>query len=193
MCEWKIKPVILLLLWNFALVSSYLKYNCQSSYTQSSMLSAISKRDKKLDKVVMDINFNRNDMNRVSLLPLLEDPMYPMVKAAILAGNSRKSQDTKSFRVAHLTEVTTFMVILQGTSSPQNQAIARTVEDDISDQFNERPVKQGDASGGWILLDYGSLIVHVMTPQMRNFYKLEKRWKDAEVRFKFNNANNIES
>ncbi len=43
-----------------------------------------------------------------------------------------------------------------------------------------QPSKQGDASGGWILLDYGSIIVHIMTPQMRNFYKLEKRWKDAE-------------
>lgn len=60
--------------------------------------------------------------------------------------------------------------------------------------------KEGTAASGWILLDYGrvnhthpnlvkysiirtsgSVIVHVMTPQMRNFYKIEKRWKDAEV------------
>ena len=48
-----------------------------------------------------------------------------------------------------------------------------------------QPKKQGDASGGWIILDYGSIIVHIMTPQMRNFYKLEKRWKDAEVKISF--------
>jgi hypothetical protein len=48
-------------------------------------------------------------------------------------------------------------------------------------EFAEQPSKQGSAVSGWILLDYGSIIVHVMTPQMRNFYKLEKRWKEAEV------------
>jgi len=47
--------------------------------------------------------------------------------------------------------------------------------------FTTQPHKEGDAASGWILLDYGSLIVHIMTPQMRNFYKLEKRWKDAEI------------
>jgi len=47
--------------------------------------------------------------------------------------------------------------------------------------FTRQPSKEGDAASGWILLDYGSAIVHIMTPQMRNFYKLEKRWKDAEM------------
>ena len=49
----------------------------------------------------------------------------------------------------------------------------------VADQ-DELPSKQGSASSGWIVLDYGSLIVHIMTPQLRNFYKLEKRWKDSE-------------
>ena len=46
---------------------------------------------------------------------------------------------------------------------------------------SEYPSKQGSASSGWLILDYGSIIVHIMTPQLRNFYKLEKRWKDAEI------------
>ncbi|RYY84869.1 RsfS/YbeB/iojap family protein [archaeon] len=35
--------------------------------------------------------------------------------------------------------------------------------------------------GGWVCMDYGGIIVHIMTPTMRTFYKLEKKWKDAEV------------
>ena len=69
-------------------------------------------------------------------------------------------------------------------------------------EHRQIPSKQGSAISGWIVLDYGniktifiatvlnyfillsvlgSLIVHVMTPQLRNFYKLERRWKDAEI------------
>lgn len=56
-----------------------------------------------------------------------------------------------------MTEVTTFMVIIEGNSKPQNQAIALTIEEDISLDFEgKKPFsKEGTAASGWILLDYG--------------------------------------
>jgi ribosome-associated protein len=113
--------------------------------------------------------------------PIEEDPSYPVVKTVIEAASSRKAKNIVACRVTHLTEVTEFMVICEGNSRPQNQAIADTVEDNVQEEHMEGPSKQGNSAGGWILLDYGSVIVHVMTPQMRNFYKLEKRWKSAEL------------
>lgn len=55
------------------------------------------------------------------------------------------------------------------------------LQEDVAEKFNkEQPLNQGTADSGWILLDYGSVIVHIMTPQMKNFYKLERKWKDGE-------------
>ena len=103
-----------------------------------------------------------------------------MVEDIIRAADKRKATNIKAIRISHLTEVTTFMVICQGNSRPQNQAIANAIEDDILLNFQAQPTKEGDAASGWVLLDYSSVIVHIMTPQMRNFYKLEKRWKESE-------------
>lgn len=113
---------------------------------------------------------------------LLQDPLVPLVHKIVKAADSRKASDISAFRVYEMTEVTTFMVIIEGNSKPQNQAIALTIEEDVAIDFDgKKPFsKEGSAASGWILLDYGSVIVHVMTPQMKNFYKIEKRWKDAE-------------
>eukprot|EP00596_Hydrurales_sp_CCMP1899_P010693 CAMPEP_0119042446 /NCGR_PEP_ID=MMETSP1177-20130426/15221_1 /TAXON_ID=2985 /ORGANISM="Ochromonas sp, Strain CCMP1899" /LENGTH=145 /DNA_ID=CAMNT_0007009249 /DNA_START=278 /DNA_END=715 /DNA_ORIENTATION=+ len=104
-----------------------------------------------------------------------------MVNVIVNAADARKATSISAFRISSVTEITTFMVIVEGNSRPQNQAIALAVEEAAIVEFAEQPSKQGSAVSGWILLDYGSIIVHVMTPQMRNFYKLEKRWKEAEI------------
>ena len=135
-------------------------------------------RDKMIAGILEDTEFLR--ASNPPPIPLSEDPLLPMVEDAIRAADKRKAKNIKAIRICHLTEVTTFMVICEGNSRPQNQAIANAVEEDIMLNFQEHPNKEGDASSGWVLLDYASVIVHIMTPQMRNFYKLEKRWKDSE-------------
>lgn len=164
-------------------------------------------RDRMLADIIEKVDFKRPINGTVSITPLEEDPEYPMVKTAITAGSSRKALSITAMRISHMTEITDFMVILEGNSRPQNQAIgahifqirfsnidsnfrgsnyvvkhsANTIEEEILRLHAEEPSKQGNAAGGWILLDYGRLIVHVMTPQMRNFYKLESKWKTAEI------------
>ena len=117
----------------------------------------------------------------VNEIPLYKDPLLPMVETIIKAGDSRKANNMCAYRISHLTETTTFTIILEGNSRPQNQAIALAVEEDIVNKYQRQILKQGSAASGWILMDYGSVIVHIMTPQMRNFYKLEKKWKDGEI------------
>ena len=138
-----------------------------------------TKRDRMLEGLLDSVDFTRSQLP--PQIDLSDDPLLPMVKAVALAADKRKAGVINAFRISHITEITTFMVIIEGNSRPQNQAIALAIEDDVLLGFSQQPSKEGDAASGWILLDYGSLIVHIMTPQMRNFYKLEKRWKDAEV------------
>lgn len=154
---WKLKCVIISLV-HICCVLGLLKQNIlQSRFcclgNRHAILNAVNKRDKSLDKIIMDIDFKRANDDKI--VPLTEDPLYPLVRSAILAGNSRKANEIKAFRISHLTEIASFMVILQGNSSPQNQAIANSVEELLEAEFSEHPKKQGDASGGWILLDYG--------------------------------------
>lgn len=138
-----------------------------------------TKRDTMLEQILESVDFTRS--KAPPQVPIAQDPLLPMVQAIALAADKRKAGSINAFRISHITEITTFMVVIEGNSRPQNQAIALAIEDDVLVAFTEQPSKEGDAASGWILLDYGSVIVHIMTPQMRNFYKLEKRWKDAEV------------
>jgi len=145
----------------------------------------LNNRDKRLKNILEETDFVRNKTpfgeDGTAIVPLNDDPSVPMVKSIVRAADKRKAGYISAMRISHLTEVTTFMIVVEGNSRPQNQAIALSVEEDVLLGFSLQPSKQGNAASGWIVLDYGSIIVHVMTPQMRNFYKLERRWKDSET------------
>jgi len=75
------------------------------------------------------------------------------------------------------------VIIVSGTSRPQNQAIANAIAKDVEEfEENQRPlgngVPEGSADSGWILLDYGEVMVHVMTPKSRLFYDMEGQWRE---------------
>jgi ribosomal silencing factor RsfS len=85
-------------------------------------------------------------MNRVKDLvedipALLDDPSLVEVYTIAAAADARKAQNIKALRVSQLTVVTNFMVILEGTSRPQNQAIAASIIDAMEEQ-HDRPTKQ---------------------------------------------------
>lgn len=113
--------------------------------------------------------------------PLEDDPSLPMVEDIIRALDDRKAQGIWAVRVAHLTYSTEFFINCHGTSRPMLQAIAGSVEDTMLEKY-ERPIKwQGNPDSGWILLDYGEVIVNIMTEQAREFYDLEDHWSNGEL------------
>jgi ribosome-associated protein len=92
-----------------------------------------------------------------------------------------QAQGIWAVRVAHLTYSTEFFVNCHGTSRPMLQAIAGNVEDLMLEKY-DRPIKwQGNPDSGWILLDYGEVIVNVMTEQAREFYDIEDYWSNGEI------------
>ncbi len=143
-----------------------------------SMSKKQTNRDKNLSKILEEVTYARPKIT--NSIAIKDDPLYSMIETVVAAADNRKAGAITALRINHLTEITTFMVIVEGNSRPQISAIALSIEDDVLVQHQQQPSKQGVAESGWILLDYGSVIVHVMTPQIRQFYKLEKRWKDAE-------------
>lgn len=117
----------------------------------------------------------------VPMTRMEDDDNIPAVLTAVKAADLRKGGNIKAIRISHMTEVTTFMIIVDGNSKPQIIAIANAIQDGIWDEHFRAPInKDGDAGSGWMVMDYGSVICHIMTPKMREFYKIERRWKGAE-------------
>lgn len=115
--------------------------------------------------------------------PPSDDPLAPLIRTIVKAADMRKASDIVAMRVSSCTAVTSFVVFASGTSRPQNQAIAAAVADDVEEGFDGKRtvgngVPEGSADSGWIVLDYGECMVHVMTPRSRLFYDLEGQWRE---------------
>eukprot|EP00752_Nemacystus_decipiens_P014967 g13326.t1 len=108
-----------------------------------------------------------------------DDPTLEEVLTAVKAADDRKAENIVAIRVAKMTVMTEYMVVLQGNSRPQNQAIAQNIEEKMEEMHGRKSKSQGAPESGWILLDYGDIIVHIMTPKSRSYYDLESFWSNG--------------
>ena len=121
------------------------------------------------------------DADDIALAPE-DDELADLVRCIVKAADGRKADNIVAMRVSKVSTVTSFVVIATGNSRPQNQAITAVVQEDVEEQFGLLPgangVPEGSADSGWTILDYGSVMVNVMTPKSRLFYNVEGKWKD---------------
>ena len=96
-----------------------------------------------------------------------------MVRTIVKAADGRKADNIVALQVAQITTVTSYMVVLSGSSRPQNQAIAAAIMDDMEEIHGIHQNPQGTADSGWMVVDYGSIMVHIMTPKSRLYYNIE--------------------
>lgn len=97
------------------------------------------------------------------------------------AASERKAGDIVILRVAEVSYVADYFVLVTGYSRPQVRAIAGAIADQVEQEWQQRPLRtEGQAEGNWLLLDYGDVIVHIMSPKEREFYNLEAFWGHAE-------------
>lgn len=109
---------------------------------------------------------------------LESEPLLPVVECIVKAADMRKASDTVAYYVAPLTEVCSFVVLTNGRSRLQNDAIAAAIVDDIESHFDRKPQHvEGGSEGGWTLIDYGDIIVNVMTPKSREYYDIDAVWQ----------------
>ena len=97
------------------------------------------------------------------------------------AGDDRKAGDMLVLSVADVSYLADFFVVMTGYSNVQVRAIANTIEQEVEEKCDRKPLRtEGKTEGSWVLLDYGEVIVHVMMPNEREFYNLEAFWGHAE-------------
>jgi ribosome-associated protein len=96
------------------------------------------------------------------------------------AAEDRKGSNIVLLNVSEVSYLADYFVIITGFSNAQVRAIARSIEDKVAEQWQRLPNQiEGQTEGGWILMDYGDVIVHIFMPQEREFYNLEAFWGHA--------------
>ncbi|MDR9439206.1 MAG: ribosome silencing factor [Halomonas sp.] len=89
-----------------------------------------------------------------------------------------KAQDIAVLDVSRLTSVTDLMVVASGTSSRHVAALADSVVQAAKEQGVPPLGVEGESGADWVLVDLGNLVVHVMLPETRQLYDLERLWAD---------------
>jgi len=110
----------------------------------------------------------------------IDDPSAPLALCAVRAADDRKAIDITALRVSHLTSATTFFINMAGRSKAQISAIVKSIEDEVLQEFGYRSNRQGKARGGWVCLDYDSVVVNIFSEESREFYGIDKYWAAAQ-------------
>ncbi len=109
------------------------------------------------------------------------DPMMDnetLLDLVVHAMEDRKAFDIRVLDVSEISSITDAMVIASGNSDRQVIAIANHVVEEAKNR-GQRPLGlEGNNEGQWVLVDLGDVVAHVMLPQVRDFYQLEKLWSD---------------
>lgn len=102
------------------------------------------------------------------------------IRLALACAADKKAVNTIVLDLREIASFTEFFVITGGTNQRQVQAIADEIQEQLKKQLNSRPIRiEGYNTAEWILLDYGDFIAHVFDQKSREFYDLERLWRDA--------------
>jgi ribosome-associated protein len=105
-----------------------------------------------------------------------------IVEIAAKAAADKQAADIVVIDISKILVITDYFLIVSGQTNRQVQTIA----DNIADKLRELKVRkvgiEGDKQGTWILMDYGSVIIHIFTEEQREYYQLERLWADAPSR-----------
>ena len=98
---------------------------------------------------------------------------------AVNALEDKKGLDIRVLKIAEITTLAEYFVICTGTSNTHINALSNSVEAAMEEAGEPLVSREGHRSGTWVLLDYGSVVIHVFTEDTRKFYDLERLWNDA--------------
>ena len=109
------------------------------------------------------------------------DPLT-VAKEVVTLASDKGAADILLMDIRKQSIIADYFVILSGDNERQIRAIVRGIRDGIDEQFHLDPLNRQTSeqeTSGWVVLDYGGVVVHVFSPQMREFYRLERLWSEA--------------
>lgn len=112
----------------------------------------------------------------------LAEESLAIARAAVSAAADKKAENIVLLDLRGLSSVADYFVVCSGNSERQLRAIADGVDEGLQKAMNMQPRHlEGLSGGGWVLVDYGDVIVHIFSPSLRAYYNLEALWAKAPV------------
>jgi len=103
-----------------------------------------------------------------------------VVRLAIHCAADKKATDLVVLDLRQVASFAEFFIIASGANQRQVQAISDEIEEQLKKQLSTRPIRiEGYSTAEWVLMDYGDFIVHIFNEKAREFYDLERLWRDA--------------
>ena len=110
----------------------------------------------------------------------MENVENKMLDTVVNALQDKLAKDIVSLKVGDATPITDYFVIATATNTSQMDAMIDGVEEAMKDAGFDMKTREGRSQGGWVLLDYGSVIVHIFSKEARQNYNLEKLYQDGD-------------
>lgn len=105
-----------------------------------------------------------------------------VLKEVLKSVENKKGKDLKLLDIKDLSSVADYFFICVGNTTTQTKAIADGIEKDLKEKLQVLPLRiEGYQQGHWILMDYNFLVIHIFTPEEKDFYDLERIWGDAKI------------
>lgn len=114
-------------------------------------------------------------------VPASERAPLDLARRIVELAEDKKAADIVLLDLTPLTSLADYFVICSGGSERQLDAIADGIVSSLRDERQKPIGREGTAASHWVLLDYGSVVVHIFTPPERDYYGLEKHWAEART------------
>lgn len=132
----------------------------------------------------MDLCYNAITIEALRSPVREEAALEPIELAHQIIGliEDKKGEDILLLDLRKITILADFFIICSAQSDRQLKTLVETVSVETKRQHRVRPRHiEGEAGDGWVLMDYGTVVVHIFTPERRRYYDLEGLWREATV------------
>ncbi len=99
---------------------------------------------------------------------------------AVAVAEDKQAHDIVLLDLRDLTTVADYFVICTAESERQIRAVVNALDEELTKVGAKNPRVEGTSETGWVLLDFSDVIIHVFSPEQREFYRLERLWKQAQ-------------
>lgn len=95
--------------------------------------------------------------------------------------DDKQAEDILLLDISEVSSFADYFIICSGNSIRLVNALLNSVKEEIRDEYGLTPRVEGEARAGWMLADYGNIILHIFSPERRAFYRLEDLWSEGKT------------